>query len=676
MPKFSRFALSLILIFCFIISFQGSSWAQSVNQEIANEYIRIIINTLPENMGRFSVGTTGGDPDRLGDEFQHLIYGGEEPWTSYTTIRIGNENWVFGNPTNRRAGRNGLYGTIVQAPTKEGNSLVSSWQLGPILVEQVLSFARSSTTGLLDTAKIEYNLSNTDSVSHMVGLRLLLDTMLGQNDGAPFRLQDRAITTDTMFYQDEMPDYWQAFDSLSNPQVMAQGTLRGGEVTLPHRVYFTNWGSLVDGLWNFDFQPRRDFNRAGEFELDSAIALFWDQEPLRPNETRTYVSYYGLGGVTISPGELSVGLTSPTSVPADQRHQEAFTITAYIQNNGEGEARDVTATLSLPAGLQLIGNDRLARNLNNLEVGETIQTSWQVLANGTVTGNLTYDVLVEAINSESSKASRSVEIIRPAYLTVKLNPSRALSIVNEQLTPLPLEVSATIKNDGGTKATKVSASLSYPMLQLAKGEQATKFIGDLAPNEEITLYWYLDPMGVSGNLPYSVSVQSEHDTYPTKTEFVLIPYVVPKILIDQPLVTNETQTIKPGDYFSVPIKITNVPDFQKAALELSFNPDVVEIVGRSLDLTRGTLFVDQGEIPQLLHWETPIVDNFSGTISNIGGNRGDNNALQWASGTIVTIHFRAKNSGNVDLQIINSAIVNDQMQNIEVEISKREIIVD
>ena len=171
--------IAIVLLFA-VCSLSAAAQEQKPNLEIANEYIRIIINTLEENMGRFSVGTTGGDPDRIGDENQHLIYGGEEPWTSYTTVRIGNQNWVYGNPTNRRAGKNGLYGQVVQPPTIIDDKLVSSWQLGPILVTQILSFTRSITSGLMDTAKIEYHLENTDVVSHMVGLRLVLDTMLAR----------------------------------------------------------------------------------------------------------------------------------------------------------------------------------------------------------------------------------------------------------------------------------------------------------------------------------------------------------------------------------------------------------------------------------------------------------------------------------------------------------------
>ena len=198
----------------------------------------------------------------------------------------------------------------------------------------------------------------------------MLDTMLGANDGAPFRVDDRGITADSVFYAQDMPQFWQAFDSLANPQVMSQGTLTGSGVTTPDRVYFSNWGSLADKAWNFDFTPGRDFQRLGEFELDSAIALFWDQISLGPGEMRSFVSYYGLGGVTIAPGELIVGVTSPAEITSDPEGFQTFSIIAYVQNDGQGEARDVMAELKLPPGLQLVGSAAKVR-LSDLQVGET-----------------------------------------------------------------------------------------------------------------------------------------------------------------------------------------------------------------------------------------------------------------------------------------------------------------
>ncbi|HHX02223.1 MAG TPA: hypothetical protein GX739_06090 [Firmicutes bacterium] len=678
MPTLSRlstFLISVMLIFsaaavpCF-------SQEQKPNLEIANEYIRIIINTLEENMGRFSVGTTGGDPDRVGDEHQHLIYGGEEPWTSYTTVRIGNQNWVFGNPTNRRAGKTGLYGQVVQPPTIVDDSLVSSWQLGPILVTQTLSFTRSITSGLMDTAKIEYQLLNTDIVSHMVGMRLVLDTMLGYNDGAPFRLTDRAILTDTVFYSHEMPAFWQAFDSLSNPQVISQGTLAGGEVTPPSRVYFSNWGSIVDGLWDFNYQPGRDFMRAGEFDLDSAIALYWDQQPLRPNESKNYVAYYGLGGVTITPGELAVALTAPWQVKADQRHRETFTIVAYIENTGKGEARDVTATLQLPAGLELLSaSDSLKRHYGNLAVGETYQTSWQVIPTGAVTGDVTYEVLVEATNSESSLAKRSIQIVKPDFLDIDLIGPLFLSVENERLSPLPMEVMAKVTNVGGATAYNVQAMLHHPLFKLAKGDAALKKLGTIHPSDSVTVKWHLDPTGISGQLMYSLDVISDTDRYSSKPNEVFVPYIEPKVFVGEPQTSHDR--VAAGQYFSIPIWATNVPDFRKAELEVSYDPQYLEIVGRSLDVTRGTLFVDPALAQtRLLQWQTPLVDNYKGVVSGIVGDRGGSQAVDSAYGTLITIHFRAKKSGNTTIRLDNVSVYDSKLLPIDVRVIDRDIVIE
>ena len=101
-----RRRLLVTLIVLLSLSLPVPSAGQTVETskiEIRNEYIRIVVNTSEANKGRFSVGTTGGDPDRDTDQNKHLIFGGNEPWTSYTTIRIGNENWVFGSPNDRRA---------------------------------------------------------------------------------------------------------------------------------------------------------------------------------------------------------------------------------------------------------------------------------------------------------------------------------------------------------------------------------------------------------------------------------------------------------------------------------------------------------------------------------------------------------------------------------------------
>ena len=55
---------------------------------LSNEYIAVAVNRSPDGTGRFGVKVTGGDPFRSGDEEQPLIYGFENPWTSYTTVGL------------------------------------------------------------------------------------------------------------------------------------------------------------------------------------------------------------------------------------------------------------------------------------------------------------------------------------------------------------------------------------------------------------------------------------------------------------------------------------------------------------------------------------------------------------------------------------------------------------
>ncbi|NLY10297.1 MAG: cellulosome anchor protein [Firmicutes bacterium] len=666
--------LMVFLLLITVLFFtSGSAYASESKLEIANEYIRIVVNTGEFNVGRFSVGTTGGDPERNTDQNKHLIYGGNEPWTSYTTIRIGNESWVFGGQTNSRSGREGLFGEMIQAPTIEDGAIISTWKTGPIEVTQRLSFARSSTTGLLDTARIEYELHNVDNVSHMVGLRIMLDTMLGENDGAPFRVNDQALLTDSVFYRDNMPEFWQAFDSLSDPQVMSQGTLRSDQVSIPDRVYFTNWGSLADDLWNFDFQPGRDFTRKGEFELDSAIALFWDPVPLRAGESRSYVAYYGLGGVTIAPGEISVGVTSPAQVIADELSQQSFTLVAYVQNTGKGEALDVVATLDLPEGLQLADGQN-ERRLGNLQVGETIQTSWMVIPTGKVSGKVTYKVTVDAINSESNSVQRDIEIIRPAKLQLDFVGTTHLTIQSERLTPVPFEATAIIRNVGDSDAYRVGLTIYCPFgLKLAPGERATKYPGTIRPGEEVRVNWRLEPTGVSGNLYYSLYLNSSVGREVTNN-WIFIPGLQPKIIVEEPRVVHGGD-IKAGDHFSVTVLATNIVDFQSASLDLVYDPEVVEIVGRKLDISRGSLFVDETTNPPVfLPWSVSSVDNYTGRVSNISGERGGT-PLPLAFGSLVTIHFRAKAPGKTLIGLENLVIRDETGEITNYQVIEREIVV-
>lgn len=636
------------------------------NVVLENDYVSITVNARENNMGRFYIGTTGGDPERTDDNRQPLMYGVPDPgpWTSYTTIRVDGKDYVFGGKTTDRAGRSGLFGKVVTPPTRRGNQeIVTVFQEGPVEVTQSLSFVRSTTTGLLDTVRIAYTVKNTDTAAHDVGLRMLLDTMLGNNDGAPFRVGEREVTADVRYTAANMPEFWQAFDSLQAPKVTAQGTLKGEGVTTPDVVYFTNWGVLADGVWDFDFRPGRDFTRTGEFDLDSALALFWNPAGLAPGQSRTYVTHLGLGGITIAPGRLSVGLTAPAEVVGGG--QATFPLLAYVLNSGTGEARNVKVRLTLPNGFTLAG-EPAERSLGDLPVGKTAQVQWTVRVPERAVGEFTFQAGVTAENSDPNRVERAIRVVAPAQLSVDVTQQTRVMVRNDQWTPFPIPVKATIRNTGGTVATDVVAEWSSPLgLQLAEGDRARKAIGQLGPGESYEVTWHVIPVGYVGNLPYNIQAVAGN-LKAVNTGLIEVPMLHARIGIETEVAGRPgNQVAKVGDYVSVTVAAANVPDFYGVTLDLLYDPNVLELVGGPNGVDRGRLFVRSAfESPtgaaELLTWhpvELTVPESGMAKV-RLQGNRARAGAVPLANDTIAKLRFKAKQAGYSPLRVAELRVIN------------------
>jgi hypothetical protein len=66
-----------------------------------------------------------------------------------------------------------------------------------VIVTQVVEVVRGKTN-VLDTCLVRYQLENRDSVPHKVGLRFMLDTYIGAEDGVPFAIPGKKGLCDTM----------------------------------------------------------------------------------------------------------------------------------------------------------------------------------------------------------------------------------------------------------------------------------------------------------------------------------------------------------------------------------------------------------------------------------------------------------------------------------------------
>ncbi len=578
---------------------------------LENEYIAVAVSNSSDATGRFGIKVTGGDPLRSGDEEKALIYGYEKPWTSFTTLRIDENNYIFGGKTKKRSGGTGEYGTVISPPVwnQETRSITMTCRYGAVDVTQEISIVESTTTGYPDTAKIKYSLVNRDDLPHEVGLRVVIDTMLGENDGAPFRIGETAIQTDSVIEKSGLPEFWQAFDTLTDPKVIAQGTLKGREATPPDFLYFTNWGSVADSHWEVPLVPERDFTRAGEFELDSAAVYLWKPVTLPAAGSATYVLYYGLGGVTVVPGHLQIGASSPAQVILSE-NGNSFSIVAYIQNTGVSPAMSTRARLNLPPGLVLAEKKPPEIYIGKLDPGEMTQLHWEVKPTGNIIGMLSpFSVVASAINIPENKVERSIRVVGPPKLILAVNPPPTLKIEDERVVPAPYPLTATIRNTGESEAFGVIGSLQLGEgMKPAPKEILRRYVGNLKPGEEYKLTWYLTPAGIGKRTYLGVQFESNSTKPVMYIAGIQLPVLISKIHL-VPLTPP-----KVGELLAMEVRAENLPMLTGVEFDLIYNPEFMEIIR----VSRGLFFIEN---KTMTPWHSGTINGFEGKIVKIGGER-------------------------------------------------------
>ncbi|MFW6035817.1 MAG: hypothetical protein ACOCRZ_06135 [Halothermotrichaceae bacterium] len=618
------------------------------NLRLGNDYIVIVTNTEDNGRGRFAIETTGGAPFRSNDDDKSLVYGRPKPWTSYTTFWINGETYVFGGKTGRRAGKNANYGKVIDGPyVRDGNIYTETEFNDGINVQQILTIVKNSTTGLFDSVQIKYRIKNTSEKKQKVGMRLMLDTMLGENDGAPFRIGNEAVTTDTTYYKKQLPEFYQAFDSISNPNVTSQGTFTGPGVTTPDKVMFADWGSLADSSWNFDNSPGEEFIRKGEYDIDSAMAMYWVPEFISPGETRTYITKYGLGGITIVPGLLSLGVTSPAEFVFDSP-DKSFPIIAYIENTSEITTENVNVEIDIPEWLAV---DSKNKELGDLEPGDIAQVIWNVKTSDyeSLQSSAEYEVNVNADNTDKNKVKREVKFIGPPNLEKEVNLKQDLSVINGRLIPNPFTVELNLSNTGGSTLHDVSTEILLPPgLSLASKEKEKKYPENIKAGENINISWRLEALKVDGKLPFAIDIRGLNN-YKEVIRYndLNIPELKPLFYFNI-----DKDEINKGDYITVDIMGENVQELETAAGKIKYNTEALKLIYFS----RGTLFLRN---KKSLPWRKPKL--LEPGLIKIN----ESLPVKKKRGTLASIHFKVLN--NKDHSITwNEAVFNNNKEEIDV----------
>ncbi len=343
-------AVSALLIAQFPLSVHADP-ARSVVGDL--ELGRIRLEVYAER-GEFMVWQRDGD-----GELQPLLFPGD-PGATRTTVRDGARTLVLGRSSRLqlketavrdRDETTGGHREAPDGPEAAGHrearrqALVYQRFGGDDLeLERFFKPLRSRGAEEPDAIRIVVRVHNRSERSRELGLRLLLDTHLGED--APrelghFRL-DRA--TPVRFEHQLQPRsdsvrYWFS-RSPEQPELTLQQTMLGEGITTPDRVVFANWKRLYESSWDYRVLPARRFSAPPYSLNDSAVAVYYDPVTVGAGETREIAIVLG-GYAPTGYYELE---TEPLEVATVRRPDEVETeprppAVAVLRMSAEERAR-------------------------------------------------------------------------------------------------------------------------------------------------------------------------------------------------------------------------------------------------------------------------------------------------------------------------------------------------
>jgi hypothetical protein len=276
------------------------------------------------------------DPDNK-EKWKRLTFR-EDGATNNTIVKIGDSEHRFGFPTRT----NVWHGTGQRLPPPfRGEISTMDFAVEKVRVTQFLQIIPGQTM-LLDTLLIYYQVENYGKDPQKVGVRIMLDTFIGNNDGVPFTAAGALgfVTTRAEYKNGDVPDYLEAVENPENekdPGTTVRVGLRGLQwsktnLVEPDRAVICKFPG-AEARWDWALEDMGN---------DSCVVVYWPEAELPPRETRHLAMTYGLANLDIAD---RLALSAPNSVLPGRE----FAVTAYVYNAVKGQK----VRIDLPNGVEL-----------------------------------------------------------------------------------------------------------------------------------------------------------------------------------------------------------------------------------------------------------------------------------------------------------------------------------
>jgi len=258
--------LRKLLNFSLVLSFALSAMTISA-AEITNGNLRLILN---EETGSFSLYFLT-DHETMRYE---PLFNSRQSSASFSSISINGRVFRLGDRQFRpRYERfNGNPGFVFES--------------GDIIARQIFTPVKTSGSSVINGVMITFNIENSGSQSVMAGLKMLLDTELGEGRGrTPFITSTRILNNEMLIDNRNSEErFW-----ISRGQnVSLMGSIINPldpSAKAPDFVHFANWNMLNRARWLSRYSERRSFNN------NSAVCYVYEPVELSSMSSLSYTIF-------------------------------------------------------------------------------------------------------------------------------------------------------------------------------------------------------------------------------------------------------------------------------------------------------------------------------------------------------------------------------------------------
>ncbi|MYL30796.1 hypothetical protein GLW03_13345 [Halobacillus halophilus] len=215
--------------------------------------------------GQLALKTGEGYPSTSDDDNKILIYG--EGNTSHPAVLIDGTAHRLGpeNVSTQTIHESGAYKTV-------------------FIVENV---EVTQTAQIIeDKFEFDYSMKNLGSGDKEIGFYFHIDTKLGNDDWAPFKVNNEDITEEEAYNGADLPDSFTVYNNNGNQDIKAQGIISGDGIKVrPDEFRIGHYLDVAQPMAWID---------TDEAVGDSGYALKWEERSVPGNDTFSVNTFYGI----------------------------------------------------------------------------------------------------------------------------------------------------------------------------------------------------------------------------------------------------------------------------------------------------------------------------------------------------------------------------------------------